>query len=84
MEAEAESKRRQADAKKKLHAPDGLSDDMMEWLGQHRLQQCAADLARIAGAYAQPPYIVSVLLFALCFIGGALLAGRWSLATCST
>ena len=51
MEAEAESKRKMADAKKMLQAAQVLSDDMMEWLGQHRLQQCAADLARIAGAY---------------------------------
>ena len=35
-----------------LQAAQVVSDDMMEWLGQHRLQECAADLARIAGAYA--------------------------------
>ena len=29
-----------------------VRDDMVEGLGQHRLQECAADLARIAGAYA--------------------------------
>ena len=36
-----------------LQAAQVVSDDMMEWLGQHRLQECAADLARIAGAYAR-------------------------------
>ncbi len=53
MEAEAQSKREKADAKKMLQAAEGLGDNMMEWLGQHRLQQCAADMARIAGAYAR-------------------------------
>ena len=60
MEAEAQSKRDKADAQKKLQVAQvfeqtakGLSDDMMEWLEHNRLQQCAADLARIAGAYAQ-------------------------------
>eukprot|EP01045_Picozoa_sp_COSAG04_P003609 COSAG04_NODE_148_length_22826_cov_11.360026_4_plen_2104_part_00 len=52
LEAEAQSKRDEAGAKTLLHAPDGLCDDMMGWLGQHRLQQCAADMARIAGACA--------------------------------
>ena len=54
MEAEAQSKRKKADAKKMLQAAEGLGDGMMEWLGQHRLQQCAADMVRIAGAYARP------------------------------
>ena len=52
LEAEAQSKRKKAGVKKMLQAAEGLSDDMMEWLGQHRLQQCAADMARIAGACA--------------------------------
>ena len=47
LEAEAQLKRQRAEAKKML-----VSDNMVEWLGQHRLQECAADLARIAGAYA--------------------------------
>ena len=47
LEAEAQLKRQRVEAKKML-----VSDDMVEWLGQHRLQECAADLARIAGAYA--------------------------------
>ena len=59
LEAQAQLKRQRADAKKMLQAAQDfeqtaqvLSDDMMEWLGQHRLQQCAADMARIAGACA--------------------------------
>ena len=59
LEAKAQLKRQRAEAKKMVQAAQDfeqtvqvLSDDMMEWLGQHRLQQCAADLARIAGAYA--------------------------------
>ena len=59
IESQAQFKRKQADAKKMLQAAQDfeqtaqvLSDDMMEWLGQHRLQQCAVDVARIAGAYA--------------------------------
>ena len=64
LQAAAQSKRDKAEATKMLHAArvveqtaeglsgEGLSDGMMEWLGQHRLHQCAADLARIAGAYA--------------------------------
>ena len=47
LEDEAQLKRQRVEAKKML-----VSDDMVEWLGQHRLQECAADLARIAGAYA--------------------------------
>ena len=47
LEAEAQLKRQRSEAKKML-----VSDDMVEWLQQHRLQECAADLARIAGAYA--------------------------------
>ena len=89
VEVAALARRKKTEAKKLLQAAqvfeqtaEGLSDDMMDWLGQHRLQQCAADLARIAGAYAQPLYRCSAIV--LCFIGGALLAGRWSLATCST
>ena len=60
LEAEAQSKRDKADAQRVLQVAQvfeqtakGLSDDMMEWLEHNRLQQCAADLARIAGAYAQ-------------------------------
>ena len=63
MVAEAQSTRDKADAKKLLQAAQDLvvSDDMMDWLGQHRLQQCAADLARIAGPYAQPPSFYHVV-----------------------
>ena len=57
LEAEAQSKRQRVDAKKMLQAAQDLeqtaqvlSDDMMEWLGQHRLPHCGTDLARIAGA----------------------------------
>ena len=63
MEAEAESKRRKADAKKMLQAAQVVSDDMMEWLGQHRLQHCGADLARIAGAYVQQPFHSPVAIY---------------------
>ena len=52
LETEAQAKRKKADATKMLQAAQVLSDDMMEWLGQHRLRQCAVDMARIAGAYA--------------------------------
>ena len=44
METEAQSKRKKANA-------TGLSEDMMGWLQRNRLQQCATDLARIAGEY---------------------------------
>ena len=55
LEAEAQLKRQRSEAKKML-----VSDDMVEWLGQHRLQECAADLARIAGAYAHDVKLVVV------------------------
>ena len=53
MEAEAQSKRNKADTM--LQVTEGVCEEMAEWLLQHRLQQCAADMVRIAGAYAQPP-----------------------------
>ena len=49
LEAEAAAKRN----KVFIHAPDGLSEDMTAWLQRNRVQHCATDLARIAGAYAQ-------------------------------
>ena len=57
LEAEAQSKRKKAEAKKLLQEAEGfkvidegLSDEMAQWLRRHRLQSCAADVARIAGA----------------------------------
>ena len=51
LEAEAQSKRENVDAQKKLQEmPEWLSEEMVAWLGQHRLQSCATDIARIAGA----------------------------------
>ena len=55
MEAEAQAKRDKAAAKKTLEEAEnidleGLSDDMAEWLRRYRLQKCAMDMARIAGA----------------------------------
>eukprot|EP01045_Picozoa_sp_COSAG04_P014993 COSAG04_NODE_1158_length_8038_cov_2.977201_2_plen_423_part_00 len=80
MEAEAQFKRLQADAKKLLHAPDGLCDDMMEWLERNRLQHCAADMARIAGAYAA----ATVSPIYEPYLCGAMSAGTCCPATCST
>ena len=81
LEAEAQLKRQRAEAKKTLQAAQAVSDDMMEWLGQHRLQECAADLARIAGACAQPPSRspLRTCLSNCC----AVLAGLCCRATCS-
>ena len=52
LEAEAQSKRKKADTMKMLEAAEEPGEKMMEWLGQHRLQHCAADIRRIAGACA--------------------------------
>ena len=52
MEGEAQSKRTKADTM--LQVTEGVCEEMAEWLLQHRLQQCAADMVRIAGAYARP------------------------------
>ena len=67
LEAEAQLKRQRAEAKKMVQAAQDfeqtvhvVSDGMMEWLQQHRLQECAADLARIAGAYAHDVKLVVV------------------------
>ena len=75
LEAEAQLKRQRSEAKKML-----VSDDMVEWLGQHRLQECAADLARIAGAYAHERE-ACLSRASDCW---ALRAGRCCRATCST
>ena len=37
-------------SKRGKEMPDWLSEKMAEWLGRHRLQGCATELARIAGA----------------------------------
>ena len=62
MEAQAQTKRKkleaEAQAKTLLQiaelessaAAEGLSEELTEWLKRHRLQKCAADIARIAGA----------------------------------
>ena len=68
LEAEAESKRKKTDAKKMLQAAQVVSDDMMDWLGQHRLQQCAADLAKIAGAYAHSPSSLNCFVSSDCWV----------------
>ena len=66
VEAEAQSKRKkleaEAQAKTLLQiaelessaAAEGLSEELTEWLKRHRLQKCAADIARIAGADIAP------------------------------
>ena len=50
---------KKVEAKKMLQAAEelelsqsaeGLSEAMAEWLGRHRLQSCATNIARIAGA----------------------------------
>ena len=51
---EAHSKQRLMEANMLLQAPQGLSDEMVDWLDQHRLQKCAADLARVAGDRVLP------------------------------
>ena len=56
-EAEAQSKRNKADATKLLQiaeleasaAAEGLSEELTEWVKRHRLQKCAAAIARVAG-----------------------------------
>ena len=62
--------------------PEWLSEEMAEWLGRHRLQSCATDIARIAGAYVHDRllvlHIISQTRVVLC------MAGRWSRATFST
>eukprot|EP01045_Picozoa_sp_COSAG04_P009418 COSAG04_NODE_543_length_12846_cov_7.281556_3_plen_1215_part_00 len=66
VETEAQSKRKkleaEAQAKTLLQiaelessaAAEGLSEELTEWLKRHRLQKCAADIARIAGADIAP------------------------------
>ena len=87
LEAEAQLKRQRAEAKKMVQAAQDfeqtvhvVSDEMMEWLQQHRLQECAADLSRIAGAYAHERE-ACLSRASDCW---ALRAGRCCRATCST
>ena len=86
LEAEAQFKRKKAEAKKlllqaseDLDLAEGLSDDMVEWLGQQRLQKCAEDIARIAGSCATaPPFCTNPSEVWDVF------AGPYCLAICST
>ena len=52
LEAEAKTKRTKVEAQKIAelqNSSQGLSEELAEWLKRHRLQKCAADIARIAG-----------------------------------
>ena len=60
-----------------------ISGEMAEWLSRHRLESCATDLARIAGA-CDATTCISFLSHLLIRSDPMCMAGRWSRAICST